>query len=235
MSNSKGKSSVIILLAIFILVIILLFVFNYIKLPPEFYSAFAGALVAIIFSAFFSYYFLKKQQTLSKDTKAQIIQTVLIEIQLNMNGIANFIKGCKEGTYFTPFFTAFVQRNSFWPRFIIDYPHPSFELIQNFDQIYSTFLLMQFYSNELKLTLPESMRFIPPSGKALPDNWKTQIIKASSEHLQKWRLNVQTMIEFYDKINEILEKEFRGYEFKNQQYFEKNNTDSKLRSLYTEM
>jgi hypothetical protein len=233
-ANLKRKSSII-LSAIFILAIVLLFVFNYIKLPAEFYSAFAGALAAIIFSALISYVFWMKQQRLSKDTKAQIIQTVLGEAQLNMNNVADFIKGCKEGTHFMPFITASIQKTSFWLRFITDYPHPTFELIQNFDLIYSTFLLMEYYAKELQLSLPEGMRFIPPSGVPLPGDWRNLIKNASSGHFPKWRMNVEAMIGYYDKINENLGKEFSGYEFKKQRFFEVNNTYLKLKNFYMEI
>ena len=235
MTRSKGKSSLLILWIIFILILAFLFIFNYITLPPEFYSAFAGALAAIMFSALISYYIWQKQKRLSKNTKAQIVQTLLSEIQLNMNNIANFIKGCKEGTYFTPFNTASIQRISFWPRFLTDYPHPSFDLTQQFDLIHSSFMLMEHYTKELQITLPEGMRFIAPSGVPLLDNLSQQIIRASSGHLPRWRLNVEAMIGFYDKIIEALAKDFKGYEFKKQRYFEDNETYAKLRNFYTEI
>ena len=178
MPKSKGFSSTLVLLIIFVIVLISLFIFNYINLPPEFYSAFAGALAAIIFSVVISFYFWRRQVKLSRDTKAQIVQTLLSEIELNMNNIANFIKGCKEGTYFTPFTTASVQKSNFWPRYLIDYPHPPFELVQKFDLIYGTFLLMEFYAKEVQLTLPENMRFIPPIGGEPSMDLRQKIIQA---------------------------------------------------------
>jgi len=235
MFNSKRFSSTLILLIIFALILIFLFVFNYITLPPAFYSAFAGALVAITFSALISYYFWQKQKKLSKDTKAQIIQSLLSEIELNMNNISSFIKGCKEGTYFTPFKTALMQRNLFWPRFLTDYPHLSFELTQHFDLIYGTFLLMEYYANELTITLPENLRFIPMSASPPPQELQQIIRDVSSGHFEKWRLNIKSMIEYYDKIIGALSKEFKGYPFKKQLYFEDNKTYEKLRRFYTEI
>jgi len=205
-------------------------------LPSEFYSAFAGALVAITFSALISYYFWQKQKKLSKDTKAQIVQSLLSEIELNMNNISIFIKGCREGTYFMPFKTAFMQKNLFWPRFLTDYPYPHFELTQHFDLIYSTFLLMEYYGNELKITLPENLRFIPVNASPPLSKDLQQIIKrVSSGHFEKWRISTKSMIEYYDKIIDALSKEFEGYKFKKQLYFEDNETYEKLRRFYTEI
>lgn len=234
MTNSRGVSSILILLIIFILIIVLLFVFNFITLPPEFYSAFAGALVAIVFSALISFYFWRKQQKLGKDTKAQIIQTLLSEIELNMNNIANFIKGCKEGIYFTPFKTATIQRTLFWPRFLTDYPHPSFELTQHFDLLYSSFLLMEYYGTEVEISLPENLRYVPETASLSPEDQQT-IKTTSSGHFGKWRLNAKSTIEFYNKIMEFLSNEFNEYEFKKQLYFENNEAYEKLRRFYTEI
>jgi hypothetical protein len=105
-----------------------LLVFQHFDLPAEFYSSFAGALAALIFSALITYYVWQKSKKISKDTKAQIIQTLLSEIELNLNNVANFVQGCKEGSHVMPFVNASIHRNSFWPKFLIDYPHSSFEL-----------------------------------------------------------------------------------------------------------
>lgn len=234
MTIKKGLSSILILSIIFVLILLFLFIFNYIILPPEFYSAFAGALAAMIFSAFISYYLWRKQQRLSKDTKAQIVQTLLSEIELNLNNISNFIKGCKEGTYFAPFKRASIQSTLFWPRFLIDYPHPSFELTQHFDLIYSSFLLMEYYARDLEMSLPENLRFVPMTASLLEEEQRN-IRQASSGRFPSWRLNIESTIRFYDKIQELLSENFKEYEFKKQLYFEDNETYIKLKNFSTEI
>ena len=113
MKSSKGNIPILILSIIFILIIILLFIFNYITLPPEFYSAFAGAFVALIFSATLSFIFWQRGKKLSKSTEAQIIQTLLNEIELNLNNIVSFVQGAREGTHFLPFMTSQQQKFNF--------------------------------------------------------------------------------------------------------------------------
>lgn len=235
MINLKGFSTILIILIIFVLILAFLFGFHFISLPAEFYSSFAGALVAVVFSALISYYFWQKTKKQSKDTKAQIIQSLLSEIELNLNNIANFIKGCKEGTYFTPFTTAIMQRNIFWPRFLTDYPHPSFELTQIFDLIYSSFFVMEFYAKEVQMTLPENLRFIPMSASPPSREVQQNIKDASLGRLPSWRLNIQSIIGYYDKIIEALKKEFKKYAFKKQAYFEQNETYKRLRQFSIEI
>lgn len=235
MVNSKGKGSILIISIIFILILVLLFVFNFITLPREFYSAFAGALAAIVFSAFISYYFWRKQQKLGKDTKAQIIQTILSEIELNMNNIANFIKGCKDGIYFTLFSTASIQKALFWPRFLMDYPHPSFELTQHFDLIYSIFFLMEGDAKKVQMSLPENLQYIPMTLTPPPLEVQQIIKDASSGHFGIWETSVKSMIEYYDKIMDSLSKKYKEYKFEKQLYFEDNETYEKLRRFYTEI
>jgi len=235
MVKLKRVSPISLLLIIFVLILFFLFSFHFISLPAEFYSSFAGALAALVFSALISYYFWQKTRKQSKDTKAQIIQTLLSEIELNLNNIANFIKGCRDGTYFHPFSTALMQKNLFWPRFLTDYPTPSFELTQHFDLIYNTFFLMEFYAKDLQMNLPENLRFIPMTTPPLPESSRQTIRQASSARLSSWRFNIEASIGYYDKLIEGLNKEFKEYEFKKQLYFEQNRTYEKLRRFFTEI
>jgi len=225
--NPKGNIPILILI-ILILIIILLFVFNYIILPPEFYSAFAGAVAALIFSAILYFIFWQRIKKLSKSTKAQIIQTLLNEIELNLNNIVNFVQGCTEGIHFLPFMTAQQQKFNFWPRFLTDYPHPSFELTQDVELIYGSFFLMEYSAKELQRSLPEVIRSYHPIGSPLPETIKQEIIRDSSRRKQGWKLTINSMIGYYDKIIEILSKDYKGYEFKKQPYFEDNKTHKKL-------
>lgn len=232
---SSERKRTLILSSIFLLIIIILFVFSFIKLSPEFYSAFAGAIAATIFSGLLTYILWTRQQKLSKDTKAQIIQTILSEIQLNMNNVADFIKGCKDGTHFMPYTAALVHKNNLWYRFIIDYPQPAFNLIQDIDQIYGTLLLMEYYARELQLSLPDGLRFIPPTGIPLAEGIKVQIKSASEKHFEKWRVNIRALISYFDKIKEKVGAEYKGYQFKNQQYYENNDTFPRLKSFAVEI
>lgn len=220
MKSSKGNIPILILSIIFVLIIILLFVFNYVTLRPEFYSAFAGAFVALIFSAILSFILWQRGIKLSKSTKAQIIQTLLNEIELNLNNVVSFVQGCREGTHFLPFMTSQQQKFNFWPRFLTDYPHPSFELTQDVELIYGSFFLIEYSAKELQRSLPENiMSFLPP-GSSLPEVLKQQIIRDSSGRQQGWRFTINSMIGYYDKIIEILSKDYKGYKFKKQPYFE---------------
>ena len=235
MKNSKGNIPILILSIIFILIIILLFVFNYITLPPEFYSAFAGAFVALIFSTVLSFIFWQRGKKLSKSTKAQIIQTLLNEIELNLNNIVSFVQGCREGTHFLPFMTSQQQKFNFWPRFLTDYPHPSFELTQDVELIYGSFFLIEYSAKELQRSLPEDIRTFHPIGSPLPEVFKQQLIRDSSGRKQSWRLTINSMIGYYDKIIEILSKDYKGYKFKKQPYFKDNKTYEKLKRFSTEI
>ena len=235
MTNSKGLSSILILLIIFTLIIILLFIFNFIKLPSEFFSAFAGAFVALIFSATLSFIFWQRGKKLSKSTKAQIIQTLLNEIELNLNNIVSFVQGCREGTHFLPFMTSQQQKFNFWPRFLTDYPHPSFELTQDVELIYGSFFLIEYSAKELQRSLPEEIRAFHPPGLPLPEVLKQQIISDSSGRQQGWRFTINSMIGYYDKIIEILSKDYKGYKFKKQPYFKDNKTYEKLKRFSTEI
>ena len=235
MNNQKGNTSILILLIIFISIIILLFIFNFIKLPSEFFSAFAGAFIALIFSALLSFFFWQRGKKLSKDTKAQIIQTLLNEIELNLNNIVIFVQECREGTHFLPFMTSQQQKFNFWPRFLTDYPHPSFELTQDIELIYGSFFLIEYSAKELQRSLPENIRAYHPIGSPLPEVFKQQLIRDSSGRRQSWKSTINSMIGYYDKIIEILSKDYKGYKFKKQPYFKDNKTYEKLKRFSTEI
>jgi hypothetical protein len=235
MSGKKVLSSVWIPWIILLLVVGYLFLFGHLRLPAEFFSSFAGALAALLFSAVISYYFWRKTQKQTKNTKAQILQSLMNEVELNLNNIANFIKGCRDGTFFQPFIAASAQKNLFWPRILTDYPHLSFELTQYFDLIYSTFFLMQYYATELQMFLPENVRFLPMTVPPPPEPIRTIIRQASANRFGGWRLLMKTSIDYYDGIVQILKKEFSGFNFRKQLYFEENQTYEKLGQFIIEI
>ena len=232
MAKKKGLDTVIILTIIFVLAILCLLGLQIITLRPEFYASFAGAAAALIFSALVTYYFAQKTNKQNQDTKAQIIQTLLIEIQLNLNNIANFIKSCREGRHFQFYATATMQKNFFWPKFLLDYPHPSFELTQQFDMLYSTFFLMDYYSREVQFSLPEPLRNDTPLSPPLPLEAQEIIRRTALPFFDKWKFNVKAMVEYYDKLREELSKDYAKYSFKNQTYYEQNESYEMLRRFY---
>jgi len=214
---------------------VVLFIFKLITLPSAFYASFAGALAALVFSVIVSYYAWQKANKQSKDTKAQIVQTLLSEVELNLGNIAIFIKGCREATYFHPYVVGAMQKNLFWPKFLTDYPHPSFEITQHFDLLYSTFFLMDFYAKEIQFSLPENLRFYPVTAPALPMQAQEIIRSTAQPHLSKWKFAVKTAIDYYDEITSELSSEFKEYTFRKQMYFEQNDIYEKLRRFSTEM
>lgn len=235
MINKRGQSTIITLCIIFVLIVAVLIGFMKFKLPPEFYSSFAGALAALLFSSLVTFYIWQKANKQSIKTKAQIVQTLLSEVELNLGNIAGFIRGCKEGTYFQPYTAAVMQKNLFWPRFLTDYPHPSFELTQKFDQLYGTFWLMEFYSKEMQMSLPENLRFYPVTSAPLPLPDQELIRRTAQIHQSKWKMGVKSAIDYYDDVLGELTAAFEKYTFRKQMYFEQNEIYEKLKRFCTEM
>ncbi len=75
----------------------------------------------------------------------------------------------------------------------------------------------------------------PPTGSPLPETFKQEIIRYSSRRQQGWRLTINSMIGYYDKIIKILSKDYKGYKFKRQLYFKDNKTYEKLKRFSTEI
>ena len=127
------------------------------------------------------------------------------------------------------------QKFNFWPRFLTDYPHPSFKLTQDVELIYGSFFLIEYSAKEIQENLPGNMRAFPPGASPLPELFKQQIISDSLGRRQSWRLTINSMIGYYDKIIEILSKNYKGYKFKKQPYFKDNKTYEKLKRFSTEI
>ena len=101
--------------------------------------------------------------------------------------------------------------------------------------IYGSFFLIEYSAKELQRSLPEEIRAFHPHGLPLPEVLKQQIISDSSGRQQGWRFTINSMIGYYDKIIEILSKDYKGYKFKKQPYFKDNKTYEKLKRFSTEI
>ncbi len=230
----KRLSSELILIIFFIGLITMLYLFKFIEVRSEFYSSFFGSLAAILFSGLITIYFWQKGVKISKDKKAQIVQILLNEIELNLTNIFTFISGFRSGNVFLPFKLSQSQKLIFWPKFLLDFPHPSFELTQCFNDVYSSILLVEFSSDQIFNTIPFELRpyiFSQP----IPEKLKEAITKDFQANLKLLKLRIEMLLKNYDKLLNLIEREFKEYEFKKEPFFEENETYEKLKSFYAQI
>jgi hypothetical protein len=212
----------------------MLYLFKFIEARPEFYSSFFGSLAAIIFSGLIAIYFWQKSVKISKDTKAQIVQILLNEIELNLNNISTFISGFKYRTWFLPFKLSQSQKLIFWPKFLLEFPQPSFELTQCFNDVYSSIFLVEISSDQIFNIIPFELRtglFSQP----IPEELKERITEVFQSNLELLKFRIGMLLKNYDNLLNLIEKEFREYKFKKLPFFEENKTYEKLKSFYTEI